>query len=91
MPQGCKSSIINFRLQLCLVMSRKRAAILHCPTCRKLVNRRDPEFPFCSERCRTIDLGKWASNGYVVSSPIGPDDEDSIRKILRGDDPETYQ
>lgn len=27
-------------------------------------------FPFCSERCRLIDLGKWASGGYVISTPI---------------------
>jgi len=30
----------------------------------------DPEFPFCSERCRVIDLGKWASGAYVISSPL---------------------
>ena len=28
------------------------------------------DFPFCSERCRLIDLGKWASGQYVVSSPV---------------------
>ena len=28
------------------------------------------DFPFCSDRCRLIDLGKWASGGYVISSPI---------------------
>jgi hypothetical protein len=28
------------------------------------------DLPFCSERCRTIDLGKWASGQYVVSSPV---------------------
>ena len=32
--------------------------------------RNEPEFPFCSERCRMIDLGKWASGGYVISSPL---------------------
>lgn len=26
--------------------------------------------PFCSDRCRRIDLGKWASGAYVISSPI---------------------
>jgi len=51
-------------------MPRKRARSLRCPTCRSLVLRREPEFPFCSERCRLIDLGKWASGAYVVSSPI---------------------
>lgn len=38
----------------------------------------DPEFPFCSERCRVIDLGKWASGGYVISSPLNdPETGDS--------------
>jgi hypothetical protein len=27
-------------------------------------------FPFCSDRCRLIDLGKWASGAYRISSPI---------------------
>jgi len=49
---------------------KRRARSLRCPTCRKIVLARAPEFPFCSERCRTIDLGKWASGGYIVSTPI---------------------
>ena len=28
------------------------------------------DFPFCSDRCRSIDLGKWASGGYVISTAI---------------------
>lgn len=48
----------------------KRKIKLHCPICKKPVTASDPEFPFCSERCRTIDLGKWASGQYVISSPI---------------------
>jgi len=55
--------------------SRKRVLSLRCPTCKKLVLRSDAEFPFCSERCRLIDLGKWASDGYVVSTPIFDPDE----------------
>ena len=51
-------------------MVRKRVRSLRCPTCRTIVLRTDPEFPFCTERCRLIDLGKWASGGYVVSTPI---------------------
>ena len=43
---------------------------LHCPICKKLVPLDHPEVPFCSERCRTIDLGKWASGDYKISSPI---------------------
>ena len=43
---------------------------LRCPLCKKPVTSADPDFPFCSERCRTIDLGKWASGQYVISSPV---------------------
>ncbi len=52
----------------------KRVLSLRCPTCRKVVLRTDPEFPFCSERCRLIDLGKWASGGYVISTPVNQAD-----------------
>jgi len=56
-------------------MPRKRVLSLRCPTCKKLVVRTDPDFPFCSERCRLIDLGKWASGGYVISTPITDPEE----------------
>lgn len=51
-------------------MPKKRIRSLRCPTCRKIVLRKDAEFPFCSERCRRIDLGKWASGAYVISRPV---------------------
>lgn len=47
-----------------------RGKILRCPTCRTVVPHDDENFPFCSDRCRVIDLGKWASGGYRISSPI---------------------
>lgn len=50
---------------------------LSCPICRKPVKSSDPVFPFCSERCRTIDLGKWASGDYVIPSPL-PDAEEEL-------------
>ncbi len=43
---------------------------LLCPTCRKPVEATNEDFPFCSDRCRLIDLGKWASGEYKISSPI---------------------
>lgn len=51
-------------------MPRKRALKLRCPICKKPVPNKNPDFPFCSERCRLIDLGKWASGEYVISSPV---------------------
>jgi endogenous inhibitor of DNA gyrase (YacG/DUF329 family) len=43
---------------------------LRCPSCRTLVTPQEEYFPFCSDRCRLIDLGKWASGAYRISSPI---------------------
>lgn len=48
-----------------------------CPICKKPVTLDNPEMPFCSERCRLIDLGNWASEKYVISEPATlPDLED---------------
>lgn len=51
-------------------MPKNKARSVRCPTCRTLVLAGSAEFPFCSERCRLIDLGKWASGGYVISTPV---------------------
>jgi endogenous inhibitor of DNA gyrase (YacG/DUF329 family) len=59
-------------------MPRKRTVKLRCPICKKSVKSTDADFPFCGDRCRLIDLGKWASGGYVISSPV-TDAEEAIR------------
>ncbi|MEM6392245.1 MAG: DNA gyrase inhibitor YacG [Planctomycetota bacterium] len=41
-----------------------------CPICGVDVLEDNPHRPFCSERCRTIDLGRWLDEGYRVSRPI---------------------
>ena len=51
-------------------MTKKKISSLRCPTCRKIVLAGGPDFPFCSDRCRVIDLGKWISGDYVISSPV---------------------
>jgi len=48
----------------------KSNKILRCPTCRKIVLAGDEDFPFCSDHCRQVDLGKWATGVYRISSPI---------------------
>jgi endogenous inhibitor of DNA gyrase (YacG/DUF329 family) len=48
-----------------------------CPICRRPTDSStDADFPFCSERCRLLDLGNWASERYVVSDAIFDEDED---------------
>jgi uncharacterized protein len=63
-------------------MARNQGLKLRCPICKTEVKSAGAEFPFCSERCRTIDLGRWASGAYVIaSSPQDTSDAtpDSIR------------
>jgi endogenous inhibitor of DNA gyrase (YacG/DUF329 family) len=48
---------------------------LLCPICRKPVALDDPEMPFCSARCRLIDLGNWASEKYSIPAPLEDSDE----------------
>ena len=62
-------------------MPAKRAIKLRCPICKKPVKSDNADFPFCSDRCRTIDLGKWASGAYVVPSPL-EDGEEQIRESI---------
>jgi uncharacterized protein len=49
---------------------KKSAKLLRCATCNELVTFDGEDFPFCSDRCRKIDLGKWASGVFKISSPI---------------------
>ncbi|MGA2442187.1 MAG: DNA gyrase inhibitor YacG [Tepidisphaeraceae bacterium] len=50
-----------------------------CPICKKAVAELDDPaspnrfFPFCSERCKLIDLGRWLDGRYRI--PIKPADE----------------
>lgn len=48
--------------------------MIRCPICKKEVAPGAADFPFCSERCRLIDLGNWASEKYVISTPARPSD-----------------
>ena len=43
---------------------------LKCPTCGALVKASGEDFPFCTDRCRRIDLGKWAMGAFKISSPV---------------------
>lgn len=50
-----------------------------CPICGKRFEIEKladlPSFPFCSERCRLVDLGRWIDGAYVI--PGGPGSEET--------------
>jgi uncharacterized protein len=52
---------------------------MQCPICKKPVPDAEPDrpacYPFCSERCKLIDLGRWLDGKYQI--PVhGPQDDD---------------
>ncbi|HOX38392.1 MAG TPA: DNA gyrase inhibitor YacG [Candidatus Brocadiia bacterium] len=54
---------------------------IECRTCRKPLKFRKiddlPFFPFCSERCRLLDLGDWLDEKHVISDEISQPGEDA--------------
>lgn len=68
------------------------ASVLLCPSCKAVVpssaKLRSKAFPFCSDRCRAVDLGRWFGGEYTVPQPIGPDDHEAIERIIQGQLPE---
>ncbi|MDO4904247.1 MAG: DNA gyrase inhibitor YacG [Lautropia sp.] len=58
--------------------TRPRRLTVSCPTCREPTEYSTANRwrPFCSERCRMIDLGAWAEESYVVpGQPVEADDD----------------
>lgn len=52
--------------------------IVKCPICKKDVNWDENPFrPFCSERCKTTDLGEWASGKRAIPDDHAPNPEPS--------------
>lgn len=47
-----------------------------CVVCSTECGRRDTNrfFPFCSERCKWVDLGRWMNEDYVISEPLSPEE-----------------
>lgn len=59
-------------------MSQSKTLTVRCPQCGKSVQwtAESRWRPFCSERCRQLDLGAWASESYRVPLDAPPDGEE---------------
>jgi len=59
----------------------EKAPLVSCPTCGKEVpwDARNKYRPFCSERCKLMDLGQWATESYrVAGEPLNEEAENKI-------------
>lgn len=50
--------------------------LVSCPQCKELVeySTENPYRPFCSQRCKLIDLGEWATESYRIPQALKPED-----------------
>jgi uncharacterized protein len=61
--------------------------LVACPTCR----RRGDWFagvygPFCSHRCKLLDLGKWLGGEHVIPTPLRPEHFEAFAELPPGAD-----
>ncbi|MCL1076295.1 DNA gyrase inhibitor YacG [Shewanella dokdonensis] len=65
--------------------------VVKCPTCQKPVewSAASAFRPFCSERCKLIDLGEWASEKYTI--PVKPEVNPQLLDELGYDDGEFFK
>lgn len=59
--------------------------LVKCPTCKRLheYDIKSPWRPFCSERCKIIDLGAWASGAYKIEGVPGTADPELLAEEAR--------
>ena len=62
----------------------KKHLAVNCPRCKKHFNYFESEFrPFCSEKCRLIDLGQWLTESYTVpAEKLTPDEEATLERMI---------
>lgn len=70
-------------------MSRK----MNCPQCGKAIeySPKNSHRPFCSERCRLIDLGEWASESYTIEAKPELDAADEYNDFSTAMTPQEQQ
>ena len=66
------------------------ATIVRCPTCSRAVEWTEASRwrPFCSERCKLIDLGAWAAEQHVIPGEV-VETEDGVKPGAHDRDDET--
>jgi uncharacterized protein len=56
--------------------------LVNCPTCGKQIEWSQSEYrPFCSEKCKLLDLGEWIEGGYRLPDESTGLSEEDLQKI----------
>ena len=63
-----------------------------CPTCHREIDWSQAPFrPFCSERCRLIDLGAWLTEKHAIPGEAAPDEAEHGAPRRQDDDPPPHR
>jgi uncharacterized protein len=63
-----------------------------CPTCHREIDWSQAPFrPFCSERCRLIDLGAWLTEKHAIPGEPAPDEAEHGAPRRQDDDPPPHR
>ncbi|TYL47921.1 DNA gyrase inhibitor YacG [Marinomonas sp. IMCC 4694] len=59
------------------MLKNTSVSLVACPTCQKKTpwTKENPDRPFCTSRCKLIDLGAWASESYSIPQRSSEEDE----------------
>ncbi|HEV7642603.1 MAG TPA: DNA gyrase inhibitor YacG [Pyrinomonadaceae bacterium] len=56
--------------------------LVNCPNCGKQIEWSESEYrPFCSQKCKLLDLGEWIEEGYRVPDESSSPSEEDFRQI----------
>lgn len=57
-----------------------------CPICKKKITFErlsdQPFFPFCSDRCKLVDLGRWIDGTYLISRELNEDEQVEFEEMI---------
>jgi uncharacterized protein len=57
-----------------------------CPTCKRVGDWfAGASGPFCSRRCKLVDLGKWFSEEHAISDPLRPEHLEKFAELPPGE------
>jgi uncharacterized protein len=62
-----------------------------CPICERTLESQGPkewpDWPFCSPRCKMVDLGRWLGGAYRIDAPDVEDDLENIDDLAHSPEP----
>ena len=62
-----------------------------CPICERTMDQQGPkewpDWPFCSKRCRMVDLGRWLGGNYRIETPINEEDLEDLDELTSSPKP----